>query len=102
MLCALGLLAFASSINAAEVDGDGKAKTRMCSGCHGIADYRTAYPETYAVPRLGGQDAGYIAKALRDYRSGARKHAVMQAMAASLNDKDITDIAAYYAGGATK
>jgi len=75
----------------------GKEKTRMCAGCHGIPDYRIAYPEVYSVPRIGGQDAGYIAKSLEAYRSGARKHVVMQAMAAQLTDQDIADIAAFYA-----
>jgi cytochrome c553 len=82
--------------------GAGQEKTRMCAGCHGIADYRIAYPEVYAVPRIGGQDAGYIAKSLEAYRSGARKHVAMQAMAAQLSDQDIADIAAFYAEGAPK
>lgn len=74
----------------------GADKTRICSGCHGIPDYRIAYPEVYPVPRIGGQDADYIAKALDSYRSGSRKHIAMQGMAATLSDKDIADIAAYY------
>jgi cytochrome c553 len=82
--------------------GAGKEKTRMCAGCHGINDYRIAYPEVYAVPRIGGQDAGYIAKSLEAYRSGARKHVAMQAMAAQLTDQDIADIAAFYADGGAK
>ena len=52
--------------------------------------------------RIGGQDAGYIAKSLEGYRSGARKHVAMQAMAAQLTDQDIADIAAFYAQGAAK
>jgi len=80
----------------------GKDKSRMCAGCHGINDYRIAYPEVYAVPRIGGQDAAYIAKSLEAYRSGARKHVAMQAMAAQLTDQDIADIAAFYAEGGAK
>ena len=82
--------------------GAGQEKTRMCAGCHGINDYRIAYPQVYAVPRIGGQDAGYIANSLAAYRSGARKHVAMQAMAAQLTDQDIADIAAFYAEGAAK
>jgi cytochrome c553 len=82
--------------------GAGREKTRMCAGCHGIDDYRIAYPAVYAVPRLGGQDAGYVAKSLEAYRSGTRKHVAMQAMAAQLTDKDIADIAAFYSEGAAK
>ena len=69
----------------------------MCAGCHGIDDYRVAFPDVYQVPRLGGQGAGYIEQSLKDYRSSARKHPVMEGLAASLSDKDIADIAAYYA-----
>jgi cytochrome c553 len=77
----------------------GKEKTRICAGCHGIDDYRTAFPEVYAVPRLGGQVAGYLEKSLKDYGSGARKHITMQGMAATLGEQDIADIAAYYSSG---
>ncbi len=37
-------------------------------------------------------------KSLSDYRSGARKHQVMNELAANLSDKDIEDISAYYSG----
>ncbi|HZF30902.1 MAG TPA: c-type cytochrome [Gammaproteobacteria bacterium] len=70
----------------------------MCSGCHGIADYRTAYPMVYPVPRIGGQDASYMVKALQEYKAGDRKHPTMQAIAATLSDQDMANVAAYYAG----
>jgi cytochrome c553 len=73
-------------------------KVDMCQGCHGIPGYRTAYPEVYSVPKLGGQKASYITKALKDYRSGLRQHATMRSIAAELSDQDIAAIAAYYAG----
>ena len=98
-LLAMGAIVFLGS-GAARAEGDaaaGKEKTRICAGCHGIDDYRIAFPDVYSVPRLGGQVAGYLEKSLKDYRSGARKHIAMQGMAASLSDQDIADIAAYYA-----
>jgi cytochrome c553 len=58
-------------------DGDpvrGRARAQMCEGCHGIADYRTAYPQVYPVPKIGEQQAAYIVKTLQDYKTGARKH----------------------------
>ena len=73
-------------------------KIAMCEGCHGIPGYRTAYPEVYKVPKLGGQSATYLASALYAYKSGQRKHPSMRGIAASLTDKDIADLAAYYAG----
>src|SRR5258707_14794529 len=73
-------------------------KIAQCQGCHGIADWKTAFPEVYRVPKLGGQKAGYIVMALKAYRSGERDFATMRAIAADLSDKDIQDLAAYYAG----
>jgi cytochrome c553 len=86
-------------------DGDparGRARARMCEGCHGIADYRTAYPQVYPVPRIGGQQAAYIVKTLQDYKTGTRKHPTMRGIAATLNDQDMIDLAAYYAGDVRK
>jgi cytochrome c553 len=90
---------------AALADGDaaaGKQKTTMCEGCHGIPGYKTAFPAVYNVPKLGGQHAGYIVKALQGYKSGERSHPTMRAIAAGLSDKDMADLAAYYAGENTK
>jgi cytochrome c553 len=101
-LLAMGAIVFLGS-GGAKADGDpiaGKEKTRMCAGCHGIEDYRIAYPQVYSVPRLGGQEAGFIAKALQQYRAGTRKHISMEGVAASLTDQDIADIAAYYSSSA--
>lgn len=80
----------------------GSQKTQMCAGCHGIPGWRTAFPEVYKVPKLGGQHEAYLAKALQEYRSGTRSHPSMRAIATSLSDKDIADLAAYYAGAAAK
>jgi cytochrome c553 len=71
----------------------------MCIGCHGIEGYRTAYPTVYHVPKIAGQQAEYLVKALQAYKSGARQHPSMRGIAASLSDKDMADLAAYYAGG---
>lgn len=77
----------------------GVEKKQMCEGCHGIDGYRTAYPVVYSAPRLGGQSAAYIVKALQDYRSGTRTHPSMNSVAASLSDQDMADLAAYYGDG---
>jgi cytochrome c553 len=78
----------------------GQHKTQMCSGCHGIPGWRTAYPEVYGVPKIGGQHPAYIVKALQAYKSGERGHPSMRAIAASLSDQDMADLAAYYGGPA--
>jgi cytochrome c553 len=73
-----------------------KAKVSMCMGCHGIPMYKTAFPEVYSVPMIGGQSPEYIIKALQGYRAGERSHPSMRGIARSLTDKDMADIAAYY------
>ena len=80
----------------------GRGKTQMCSGCHGIDGWRTAYPEVYTVPRLGNQQEGYLLKALQEYKNGDRTHPSMRAIAASLSDQDMADLAAYYAQSGIK
>lgn len=75
-----------------------KNKTAMCEGCHGIPDYKTAYPHVYHVPMIEGQQALYIVNALHEYKSGARSHPSMRAIAGSLSEQDMADLAAYYSG----
>src|SRR5581483_1171448 len=52
----------------------GREGTRMCSGCHEIDGWHTAFPEVYHVPRLAGQNEAYLVAALKEYRSGDRQH----------------------------
>ena len=47
---------------------------------------------------LAGQSDIYLVKALKDYRSGARKDDMMSLVAPALKDQDIDDLAAYYLG----
>jgi cytochrome c553 len=75
-----------------------KSKISMCIGCHGIPMYKTAFPEVYSVPMIAGQSPDYIVKALQAYRAGDRSHPSMRAIARSLTDQDMADIAAYYGG----
>jgi cytochrome c553 len=75
-----------------------KNNLSMCAGCHGIPGYKTAYPEVYHVPKLGGQTPAYLVNALKAYRSGERNHPSMRGIAAGLSDKDMEELAAYYGG----
>jgi cytochrome c553 len=103
MAAAAAFFAAAGGLHAAEGDPvAGKQKTSMCIGCHGIGGYKTAFPEVYNVPKIGGQHAAYIVKALQAYRSGERNHPSMRAIAADLTDKDMADLAAYYSSSATQ
>ncbi len=75
----------------------GEKKFYTCYGCHGVENYKNAYPD-YSVPKLRHQHAAYIVSALKEYQSGDRPHATMHAQAASLSSQDIEDIAAYLQG----
>ena len=99
-----GVLAFvaATSATAAGDAAAGRQKSAMCEGCHGIPGYKTAFPAVYNVPKLGGQHAGYMVKALQDYKALQRSHPTMRAIAAGLTDQDMADLAAYYAADPAK
>jgi cytochrome c553 len=71
----------------------GAAKSKPCAACHG-ADFNT--PISPDIPRLAGQHADYLARALTDYKAGARKNAVMDGQAKALSPQDIQDLAAYF------
>lgn len=68
----------------------------QCIGCHGIPGYKTAFPEVYHVPRIAGQQPGYIINALKAYKSGERSHPSMRGIAASLNEEQMKALAEYY------
>jgi cytochrome c553 len=74
----------------------GESKASMCLGCHNIQGYQASFPEVYRVPMISGQKADYIVAALNEYKKGDRKHPTMRAVAGSLTDKDIADLAAFY------
>jgi cytochrome c553 len=96
-LCSAALvtgLAWAAAVSAAD-PARGEVIADTCMGCHGIPGYKNVYP-TYDVPMLGGQNAEFIAEALKAYRSGDRRHPTMRVQAAPMTDQDIADIAAYF------
>ena len=85
--CALVGISSAADVAA----GAAKAK-EVCSACHG-ADGNSA---DVNFPRLAGQHPDYLAKALRDYKSGDRNNAIMKGFAAALSKKDIENLSAYF------
>lgn len=74
----------------------GAAKAAMCIGCHNISGYQASFPEVYKVPKISGQGAKYIVAALNAYAKGERKHPSMRAIAETLTEQDMADLAAYY------
>jgi cytochrome c553 len=71
----------------------GKAVAAACVGCHGDE----GVSRNPATPSLAGQDAQYLAAALRAYKDGSRTDAAMQAPTAALDDAAIKNLSAYYA-----
>jgi cytochrome c553 len=88
---AAALLALAGVAQAGNPEA-GKEKSRTCAACHG-ADGNSA---TADFPRLAGQHYDYLVKTLKDYKTGARKNAIMAPQVANLNQRDFEDLAAYY------
>lgn len=82
----------ASGAHAADVAA-GKAKAKeVCAACHG----EDGNSPTADFPKLAGQHGDYLAKALRDYKSGARKNPIMAGFAGALSKQDIENLAGYY------
>lgn len=85
------------SATPAQASGTAPARAEACSACHGPEGRE---PQTPVTPRLAGQKAAYLGQALRDYRSGVRRHTIMQLHAEGLADEDIEALAAYFASQA--
>lgn len=66
----------------------------ICAACHGEDGNKMLTPET---PKIGGQRADYLAKTLRDYRSGSRNNMFMAGVAQALSDEEIEALAKYFA-----
>lgn len=93
-LIALAVLsAFALTAHAEGNADNGKQKSTPCAACHGADGEKTIDGQ---YPRIAGQYADYLSKALHDYKSGARKNPVMAGFATTLSDQDIDDLAAYF------
>ena len=73
---------------------EGRMLGYTCMGCHGIPEYRNAYP-AYRVPKIGGQSREYLTNALTEYQRGTRRHPTMEAQAKSFSEQDIADLAAF-------
>ncbi len=85
--------ALANVALAADVEA-GRKSSEACAACHG-KDGKTPIDPTY--PKIAGQYPDYMAKAMNDYKSGARKNAIMGAIAKPLSKQDIENLAAYFA-----
>ena len=94
----LAAAAFLCAANLAVADEaqTGKEKAAVCFSCHG-EDGNSNTGQVPQPPKLAGQHADYLIRAMQDYASGARSNPIMAAFAANLTDEDREDLAAYYA-----
>lgn len=70
----------------------GLDKAELCTGCHG----EDGNSMDGLIPKLAGQYGKYISKQVRNYQSGIRTHQIMGAVAASISDDELADIAAFF------
>jgi cytochrome c553 len=89
--------AFANAPAAAPASkGDPKAAesivNQVCAACHAVDGNSVAA----ANPKLAGLNAEYINKQLTDFKSGARKNAIMSGMVANLTPQDMLNLGAYF------
>ncbi len=80
------------NVNAASIYAGQAKAAAVCSQCHGIKMPSAEAP----FPPLAGRDMDYLKTALKQYRDKTRKSDIMNAIAGSLSDEDITNVAMYY------
>ena len=94
--------AWASTAPTAATRGDPakaqKIVNDVCGACHG-ADGNSTTP---AYPSLAGQHPEYITKQLHDFKSGARRNAIMAPNVVGLSDEDMLNLGAYFAAQTPK
>jgi cytochrome c553 len=84
-------MALSATVHAAD-PAAGKEKSKTCAACHG----ENGISQAPDFPKLAGQYNDYLVRALSDYKSGARKNAIMTGLVTNLTQQDIADLAAYY------
>jgi cytochrome c553 len=65
-----------------------------CAGCHGAQ----AEGSAAGAPRLAGQNAQYLERALTMFKAGTRTSPVMQPVASGLAEAEVHELAGYLAG----
>jgi cytochrome c553 len=72
--------------------GRGATLALNCTMCHGAQGLSVSN-----APNLAGQYPEVVIKQLHDYKSGKRTSSIMEALTQGLSERDIADLAAYYA-----
>lgn len=92
LLVLTGALIVSSAAHAGDAKR-GEELSATCAACHAADGNSTV--ETN--PILAGQYESYLVQALKSYRNGTRKNAIMSGFATALSDQDIADLAAWFA-----
>ncbi len=93
---AFGGLMLAGAAHTHAEDGNrdaGRQVAGQCRTCHGL----DGYARIPIAPHIGGEPANYLAAQLQAFKSGARQHEIMSIVSAGLSDRQISDVAAWYA-----
>ncbi|WP_033782173.1 c-type cytochrome [Helicobacter pylori] len=88
VIVALGVLAFANVLMAADV----KALAKSCAACHGVKFEKKALGKSKIVNMMSEAE---IEKSLMDFKNGSNKNPIMTAQAKKLSDEDIKALAKY-------
>ena len=96
-LLALSALMLVAPLSQAADAAAGKAKAEaVCAACHGAAGVSVSD----AIPHLAAQRAGYLETQLKAFKEGARKNALMNAIATQLSAEDMSNLAAHFSAQA--
>ena len=86
------LIAPLGTLSAAADTAAGKSKSSSCASCHG-----TNGEGMGDNPKIAGMATNKFSQAVQAYKSGTKKHMMMEMMTKSLSDQDIANLAAFYA-----
>ncbi|MBY0440450.1 MAG: c-type cytochrome [Burkholderiales bacterium] len=92
LVLALTVLAPAQSALAQDATALGRHVSFTCTNCHGTNGMSVG-----GMPSLAGQDRGYLARQMRDFRDGKRPATVMHQLARGLTDEQIDAVSAHFA-----
>lgn len=99
-LAALGLFAYAGSIQSAAEDGNaqrGAEVASTCVACHQADGSGKHVKGGESWPRLAGMNAEHFIKQFNNFKDGTRQNATMTPFVNMLDEQQLADVAAYYA-----
>ena len=97
-----------SSVFAGEIDASnednlsdtlkaGKLKAeQICSACHGVDGIAASGGNSPMVPNISGQNKGYLAMKLKEYKTNKIEHPQMSMIAQMLTEEDILNVSEWY------